>query len=172
MSLPLAQQLRRGSARLRPFAPVLHLHRANQAVAHACTTQPRVSPHNVVNHSSLRSDHTGPRTLLVLSNTRFSKVLMDGGSSLNIMYSSTLELLGIGLDQLQPSTSPFHGVAPGKRVQPLGGSTYPSASARRTTSARRSSPLRWLDFGEHIMPSLGDRATPSSWRSRTTPTSR
>ena len=67
MSLPSAQQLRRGPARLRPFAPVLHLHRANQAVAHACTTQPRVSPHNVVNHSSLRSDHSGPRTLLVLN---------------------------------------------------------------------------------------------------------
>jgi hypothetical protein len=28
-------------------------------------------------------------------------------------------LLGIGLDQLRPSTKPFHGVAPGKQVQPL-----------------------------------------------------
>jgi hypothetical protein len=32
----------------------------------------------------------------------------------------TLRLLEIGLDQLQPSTTPFHGVTPGKRVQPLG----------------------------------------------------
>jgi hypothetical protein len=32
----------------------------------------------------------------------------------------TLLLLGIGLDQLRPSTKPFHGVAPGKRIQPLG----------------------------------------------------
>jgi hypothetical protein len=45
---------------------------------------------------------------------------MDGGSSLNILYAHTLWLLGIGLDQLQPSTMPFHGVALGKRVQPLG----------------------------------------------------
>jgi hypothetical protein len=45
---------------------------------------------------------------------------MDGGSSLNILYAHTLQLMGIGLDQLQPSTTPFHGVAPGKRVQPLG----------------------------------------------------
>jgi hypothetical protein len=44
---------------------------------------------------------------------------MDGGSSLNILYSHTLRLLGIGLDQLGPSTTQFHGVAPGKRVQPL-----------------------------------------------------
>jgi hypothetical protein len=45
---------------------------------------------------------------------------MDGGSSLNILYAHTLQLMGIGLDQLRPSTTPFHGVAPSKRVQPLG----------------------------------------------------
>jgi hypothetical protein len=53
----------------------------------------------------------------VIGNARFSKVLMDGGSSLN---AHTLRLLGIGLDQLRPSTTSFRGVAPGKRVQPLG----------------------------------------------------
>jgi hypothetical protein len=56
----------------------------------------------------------------VIGNARFSKVLMDGGSSLNILYAHTLRLLGIRLDQLRPSTTRFHGVAPGKRVQPLG----------------------------------------------------
>jgi hypothetical protein len=45
---------------------------------------------------------------------------MDGGNSLNILYAHTLRLLGIGLDRMRPSTTPFHGVAPGKRVQPLG----------------------------------------------------
>jgi hypothetical protein len=56
----------------------------------------------------------------VIGNAWFSKVLMDGGNSLSILYAHTLRLLGIGLDQLRPSTTPFHGVAPGKRVQPLG----------------------------------------------------
>jgi hypothetical protein len=55
----------------------------------------------------------------VIGNAQFSKVLMDGGSSLNILYAHTLHLMGIGLDQLWPSTTLFHGVAPGKRVQPL-----------------------------------------------------
>jgi hypothetical protein len=45
---------------------------------------------------------------------------MDGGSNLNILYTHTLRLTGIGLNLLRPSTTPFHGVAPGKRVQPLG----------------------------------------------------
>jgi hypothetical protein len=56
----------------------------------------------------------------VIGNARFSKVPMDGGSSLNILYAHTLRLMGIGLGQLRPSTAPFHGVAPGKHVQPLG----------------------------------------------------
>jgi hypothetical protein len=56
----------------------------------------------------------------VSGNTRFSKVLMDGGNNLNILYAHTLQLLGIGLDQLRPSTISFHGVASGKRIQPLG----------------------------------------------------
>jgi hypothetical protein len=57
---------------------------------------------------------------LVIGNSRFSKVLMDRGSSVNILYAHTLRLMRIGLDQLRPSTTPFHGVASGKRVQPLG----------------------------------------------------
>ena len=36
------------------------------------------------------------------------------------MYAPTLELMGIGLDKLRPIKSSFHGVAPGKRFQPLG----------------------------------------------------
>jgi hypothetical protein len=55
-----------------------------------------------------------------IGNTRFSKVLMDGGSNLNILYVHSLELMGIGLDKLCPCMLPFHGVTPGKRVQPLG----------------------------------------------------
>jgi hypothetical protein len=45
---------------------------------------------------------------------------MDEASSLNILYAHTLRLMGIGLDQLRPSTTSFHGVVPGKHVQPLG----------------------------------------------------
>jgi hypothetical protein len=55
----------------------------------------------------------------VIGNARFSKVLMDDDNNLNILYAHTLRLMGIGLDQQRPSTMPFHGVAPGKHVQPL-----------------------------------------------------
>jgi len=56
----------------------------------------------------------------IIVNTRLSKVLMDGGSSLNIIYLETLDLLGICRVQLQPSAGGFHGVVPGKKALPVG----------------------------------------------------
>ena len=45
---------------------------------------------------------------------------MDSGSSLNIIYLETLDLLGINRAQLQPSTGGFHGVVLGKKAPPIG----------------------------------------------------
>jgi hypothetical protein len=56
----------------------------------------------------------------IIVNTRLSKVLMDGGSSLNIIYLETLDLLGINRAQLQPSAGGFHGVVPGKKALSVG----------------------------------------------------
>jgi hypothetical protein len=56
----------------------------------------------------------------VISNTRLTKVLMDGGSSLNIIYAKTLGLLEIDLSTIRAGAAPFHGIIPGKRVLPLG----------------------------------------------------
>jgi hypothetical protein len=56
----------------------------------------------------------------VIGNTRLTKVLMDEGSNLNIIYAETLGLLGIDLSTIRAGAAPFHGIIPGKRVQPLG----------------------------------------------------
>jgi hypothetical protein len=55
----------------------------------------------------------------VIGNARLTKVLMDGGSSLNIIYAETLGLLGIDLFMIRAGAAPFHGIVPGKRVLPL-----------------------------------------------------
>jgi hypothetical protein len=57
---------------------------------------------------------------LIIGNVRLSKVLMDGGSSLNIIYAETLELLGVDRSEVRAGAAPFHGIAPGKRILPLG----------------------------------------------------
>jgi hypothetical protein len=44
---------------------------------------------------------------------------MDGGSSLNIIYANTLDLLRVGRSQIRPGAVPFHGITPSKRVHPL-----------------------------------------------------
>jgi hypothetical protein len=56
----------------------------------------------------------------VIGNVRLTKVLMDGGSSINIIYAETLGLLRIDLSLVWAGAAPFHGIIPGKRVQPLG----------------------------------------------------
>jgi hypothetical protein len=56
----------------------------------------------------------------VIGNGRLTKVLMDGGSNLNIIYAKTLGLLGVDLSTIRAGASPFHGIVPGKRVLPLG----------------------------------------------------
>jgi hypothetical protein len=56
----------------------------------------------------------------IIGNVRLSKVLMDGGSSLNIIYAETLGLLGVDPSTIRAGAAPFHGIVPGKRVQPLG----------------------------------------------------
>jgi hypothetical protein len=56
----------------------------------------------------------------VIGNARLTKVLMDGGSSLNIIYAETLGLLGIDLSTIRAGAAPFHEIVPDKRVLPLG----------------------------------------------------
>jgi hypothetical protein len=56
----------------------------------------------------------------VIGNARLTKVLMDGGISLNIIYAETLGLLEIDLSTIRAGAAPFHGIVPGKRVLPLG----------------------------------------------------
>jgi hypothetical protein len=77
--------------------------------------------------------HSGRYPLMVspiVGTTHLSKVLMDGGSGLNILYSSTLNKMGIPQNSPRPSKAPFYWIVLGKEAVPLGasGSTSPSAS--------------------------------------------
>ena len=51
---------------------------------------------------------------------RFSRVLIDGGSSINILYRDTARKLGIQESQLSPTRTVFHGIVPGHSCQPMG----------------------------------------------------
>jgi hypothetical protein len=80
----------------------------------------------------------------IIAETRLSKVLMDGGSGLNILYAETLALMGISKSRLRNDASPFHGVVPGHRAHPLGQIDLPICFGTPTTLGGRSSPSSWL----------------------------
>jgi hypothetical protein len=50
---------------------------------------------------------------------RFSRVLIDGGSNINLLYQSSMEKLGIPIAQLKPSRLTFHGIVPEHSSTPL-----------------------------------------------------
>jgi hypothetical protein len=54
------------------------------------------------------------------NNVRFSKVLIDNGSSITIMYRDTMQKLGIKENMLEPSQTTFHGIVPGLSCAPMG----------------------------------------------------
>src|SRR4051812_27094358 len=53
-------------------------------------------------------------------NVKFSKVLIDNGSNINIMYKDTLHKLGIAQNMLQSTRTTFHGIVSGLSCEPIG----------------------------------------------------
>ena len=56
----------------------------------------------------------------IIGTKRLTKVLMDGGSGLNILYAETLDAMGIDRSRIWPTRVPYHGIMPRKQVMPLG----------------------------------------------------
>jgi hypothetical protein len=108
----------------------------------------------------------------VIGNSQFSEVLMDRGSSLNILYVHTLRLMGIGWTSCGQARLRSVASRQASASSPSGKSIFLFGSACQTISAMKRSPSRWWGSGARTTPSLGSRAMPSSWRSRTTHTSR
>ena len=50
----------------------------------------------------------------IISKKRLIKVLMDGGSGLNILYVETLDAMGIDRSCVRSTGAPFHGIMLGK----------------------------------------------------------
>jgi hypothetical protein len=57
----------------------------------------------------------------VVAEVKLTKVLIDGGSGLNLMFISTLRKMVLDFkDMLVSSKSPFYGIVPGNTAHPLG----------------------------------------------------
>jgi hypothetical protein len=71
----------------------------------------------------LNFDHPGKYPLLVdpvIRESRVKKVLVDGGSSINVTFPRTLLGLGVALKDLTESDTPLFGIMPTEGEYPLG----------------------------------------------------
>jgi hypothetical protein len=91
------------------------MHCSEAAITWGREDHPRLMPspgeYDLVLDPIVRSDtHT----------CRFYRMLIDGGSSINLLYRSSMEKLGIPLAQLKPSRLTLHGIMPGHSCTPMG----------------------------------------------------
>ena len=61
----------------------------------------------------------------IVGNIKLTKVLIDGGSALNLLFAKTLDDMAIPRTELNQSSAPFHGIIPGVSSIPLGHITLP-----------------------------------------------
>jgi hypothetical protein len=62
----------------------------------------------------------------VVTGSKLNKVLIDGGSGLNILFTKTLKKMKLDITHmLTKSTSPFYGIIPGNAAIPLGSVVLP-----------------------------------------------
>ena len=57
---------------------------------------------------------------VVITGFEVSRIFINGGSSLNLMYADTLRKMNISLANLTPTDTRFHGITPEKPNYPLG----------------------------------------------------
>jgi hypothetical protein len=62
----------------------------------------------------------------VVAGSKLNKVLIDGGSGLNVLFTKTLKKMNLGITHmLTKSTSPFYGIVPWNAAIPLGSVVLP-----------------------------------------------
>lgn len=76
-----------------------------------------------------------------IRNIKVARVLIDGGSSINLLFASTLGAMGIPHSELTPTDQPFHGITPRSSSRPLGKITLPV-----TFGQANSFRTEWITF--------------------------
>jgi hypothetical protein len=56
----------------------------------------------------------------IVKDVKLNIVLVDGGSSLNLLFLKTFDHIGLSKSLLHPSQAPFNGIAPRTAAMPIG----------------------------------------------------
>jgi hypothetical protein len=107
----------------------------------------------------------------IVNGAWLSKILIDGGSSLNIIFTETLRKMEFNFSKMTACDEPFYGVVPGKAAYPIGRVCLPVIFGTKENFRTEYLTFEVADFRSHTMLSLDDLRSPSSWPYPTTPTS-
>jgi hypothetical protein len=108
----------------------------------------------------------------VVAGSKLNKVLIDGGSGLNVLFTKTLKKMKLDITQmLTKSNTPFYNIVPGNAAIPLGSVVLP-VTFGESQDNYRTEYIKFdvADFETSYHAILADRPSPSSWRCPTTPT--
>jgi hypothetical protein len=61
----------------------------------------------------------------IIMDIKLNRVLVDGGSSLNLFFMKTFDQMRLSRSLLHPSRAPFHGIVPGTAATPIGQISLP-----------------------------------------------
>jgi hypothetical protein len=108
----------------------------------------------------------------VVAGSRLNKVLIDGGSGLNVLFTKTLKKMKLDITHmLTKSTSPFYGIVPGNTAIPLGLVVLPvSFGESRDNYRTEYVKFEVADFETSYHAILGRPAIAKFMRYPTTPT--
>jgi hypothetical protein len=84
---------------------------------------------------------------------RLTKVLMDRGSGLNIMYAETLYAMGNDRSRIWSTGVPFHGIVLGKQAKPLEQINLPVIFGDPSNFRMETLTFEVVSFHETCMPS-------------------
>jgi hypothetical protein len=101
----------------------------------------------------------------IISKTHLSRVLMDGGSVLNLLYAETYNTMVLSCSAIQPPGALFHGVIPRLQVVPLNQVNLPVMFGGRANFYMEMLTFEIADFPGTYPPSWASHAMPSSWPS-------
>jgi hypothetical protein len=99
------------------------------------------------------------------------KTLIDGGSSLNIIFTETLRKMDFNFNKMTACDEPFYGVVPGKVAYPIGRVCQAVTFGTKENFRIEYLTFEVADFAPPTMPSSADLCWPSSWPYLTKPTS-
>ena len=79
----------------------------------------------------------------VVAGSILTRVLIDGGSGLNLIFISTITKMGLDIsDKLKPSKAPFYGIVPRNASFPIGTVVLPVTFGTQITTEQSSSSLK------------------------------